>query len=56
MRALIDFGESGPEFLDHPDDDTDRSVLAYYVTEFNNQSKLKLHCLVGTYQDGQMRL
>ena len=35
------------EFLDHPEPGTDKSVLTYYVTEFNHEAKMKLYCLVG---------
>jgi hypothetical protein len=34
------------EFLDHPEPGTDKSVLTYYVTEFNHEAKMKLYCLV----------
>ncbi len=34
------------KFLEYPDPSTHRSVLRYYVTEFNHLSKKRLYCLV----------
>ena len=35
-------------FLENPDPATDKSILMYYVTEFNRNIKQNLYCIVSS--------